>query len=336
MSLPSIEFVSGPNGVLLADGAPFHVKGLSWFGAEGAKSLNHAPYGLHVHSLDWYFEFFQAHGFNVVRLFFCHQAVLENRIIPAAIHGLGKTDLHQLRHAPELVGLSYVAMLAAVSRAAAARGVLVLLANHRLTPSSNPGGKDSGLWYNRAVPIDAVKHSWSRLAQTMCASEWNVFAADVQNEPYKALWGSGDARRDWDVGAQELGDHILSVCERWLVFVQGIGDEKGAPRTVPSEWHFWGENLEGARSHPVRLRDPRRLVYSPHVYGPDKDPMAYFESNAFPRNLAEIWERHFGFVTSVGIDEFELPREGLRAREPSWRPFCRPRPSTTSRLRPVS
>ena len=37
---------------------------------------------------------------------------------------------------------------------------------------------------------------------------------------------------------------------------------------VASDGIWWGENLVGARTQPVVLSVPGRLVYSPHVYGP--------------------------------------------------------------------
>ena len=52
---------------------------------------------------------------------------------------------------------------------------------------------------------------------------------------------------------------------------------------------FWGENLLGVRSAPVQLSRPRRLVYSPHSYGPAVYDMSYFKGSDFPHNLAALW-----------------------------------------------
>ena len=108
------------------------------------------------------------------------------------------------------------------------------------------------------VPIDDVKRAWTALAEALC-NEWNVFAVDPQNEPWKSTWGFGDPKTDWNLGAEDLGNHILSVCPRWLIFVEGVSDYPGS--RGPMHGTFWGENLQGARDHPVRLRDPSKLVY---------------------------------------------------------------------------
>lgn len=117
--------------------------------------------------------------------------------------------------------------------------------------------------------------------------------ADVFNEPHGARWA------DWAGVASQLGDFVLSKCARWLVFVEGVAHEG---RGGKGEF-FWGENLEGAASHPVRLSTPDKLVYSPHVYGPgdgsEDHHMPYFDGKDFPSNLDAIWERHFGYLAAA-------------------------------------
>jgi aryl-phospho-beta-D-glucosidase BglC (GH1 family) len=114
--------------------------------------------------------------------------------------------------------------------------------------------------------------------------------------------GSGDDSRDWNRAAEVLGNHILSQCPRWLIMVQGTGDQDpaanpGRMKMQAPEWHFWGENLQGAKDMPVVLNDATKLVYSPHVYGPSKDALSYFRPADFTRSMPGIWEKHFGFVT---------------------------------------
>ena len=70
---------------------------------------------------------------------------------------------------------------------------------------------------------------------------WNVFAADLQNEPHAASWGFGRSV-DWDRAAGRLGNHVLRGCPRWLVMVEGVGYKPGAP----------GEYTLGFESPPTR------------------------------------------------------------------------------------
>ena len=70
------------------------------------------------------------------------------------------------------------------------------------------------------------------------------------------------------LAAGRIGSHILSQCKRWLIFVQGVGFKPGAKGYDEGMAGIWpGENLYGAREHPVSLSDPTKLVYSPHTYG---------------------------------------------------------------------
>jgi len=110
-----------------------------------------------------------------------------------------------------------------VANAAAAHGLLILVAAHRLTPESWPG---DGLWYEEGFSEDDVKDDWSALAEQLC-NQWNVVGVDLQNEPHTATWGKGNKRTDWNQAAGRLGNHVLSQCPRWLIFVEGIFE--GAP-----------------------------------------------------------------------------------------------------------
>lgn len=114
--------------------------------------------------------------------------------------------------------------------------------------------------------------------------------------PYRASWGSGREDIDWNTGASKYGNAVLSGCPRLLIFVQGIAD--------PGQW---GENLSGARHYPVKLMDRRKLVYSPHVFGPSYFggipshlPPSY-RSPDFPANLPAEWDALWGYLAGEGM-----------------------------------
>ena len=125
---------------------------------------------------------------------------------------------------------------------------------------------------------------------------WNVFAADLQNEPHAASWGFGRSI-DWDRAATRLGNYVLRGCPRWLIMVEGVGYKPGAPEgNDPAMGLWWGGNLVGVREAPVKLSNPRRLIYSPHAYGPGVFQQPYFKDPTFPLNMPSVWEQHWGFV----------------------------------------
>ncbi len=79
-----------------------------------------------------------------------------------------------------------------------------------------------------------------------------------------------------------------------LFFVEGVSDHH--PHAA-----FWGSNLHGVHRAPIDLRHvsedlDRRVVYSPHTYGPSVVDQAYFHDPDFPRNMPAIWDDLFGFV----------------------------------------
>jgi len=189
-------------------------------------------------------------------------------------------------------------MLLVIIRKAAQRGLLILLTCHRITPDAWPG---NGLWYNDEIQEDQVLLNWDLMAQHFCG-EWNVFAVDIQNEPHKSSWGRG-TRFDWNQAAARIGNRVLSKCPRWLIFVEGVSAQPGAigDKGIPGGY-WWGGNLVGVHHAPIRLNQPKRLVYSPHTYGPGTFYQTYYQCCGFPSNMPAIWDEHWGFVrSSTGV-----------------------------------
>lgn len=116
--------------------------------------------------------------------------------------------------------------------------------------------------------------SWSKLATALCATG-NILGVDLMHEPYRAVWGypgSTGKSLNWNEAAERLGNHVLSECPRWLIFVQGVGGWPGAYEQPANVQAFYGENLRGAKAAPVKLSDQSKLVYSPHICTPFPHP----------------------------------------------------------------
>ena len=221
-------------------------------------------------------------GFNAIRFPFNHQSMLSAEPI----------ELPGTLRARTLRGLTYPQMFLRLAQYAAKYGILVMLTCHRTTPGAWPG---DGLWYDKDISEEDVLDSWSVVADELC-TQWNIFAVDLQNEPQKASWGKARST-DWDKAAERIGNHVLSRCPRWLIMVEGVGYNPGAPHADDASMGFWwGENLVGIKVAPVMLSDQKRLVYSPHSYGPSVYMHEYFEEENFPHNMDAIWDSHFGFA----------------------------------------
>ena len=282
-----INFASS-DGVLHANGVPFSIKGVNWFGSEGRSG---PPLGLDRHSIAWYCRFLAANGFNAIRFLFNHEMILSNPELEPpdeSIYGVGAPW-----EAPELEAFHYLEMFVRLSEVAAEHGILVMMACHRLTPNAWPG---NGKWYDARITEERVRQSWEKIANRLCR-QWNVFAVDLQNEPHSSSWGLNRGERsDWGKAAERLGNWVLSQCPRWLIMVEGVGYDPGTSEDDPTGGIFWGENLAGALHQPVILTDQSKLVYSPHTYGPAVYEQDYFRDAIFPSNMPAIWDFRFGFT----------------------------------------
>ncbi|KAL1522554.1 hypothetical protein AB1Y20_017539 [Prymnesium parvum] len=272
------------DGQLRANGKPFRLKGVTWWGAESNLAVLD---GLTHRSLDDLLAMIARSGFNALRLPFLHQHVLFDDAVPAA--GFNAA-LNPFLLKPSGQPVSYVEMLQTVAKRAAAHGLLVWLVAHSL----------EALWYSRSISESTILDSWSSIGSRMCA-QWNVVGMDLKNKPSAASWGMGQST-DWDEAAVRLGNHVLRKCPRWLIGVEGVGQKPGATQDEDMAFaamypkFFDGENLVGARRKPIKLSDHSRLVYMPHTYGPGVQSMPYMESDDFPDNTEQVWQEHFLFL----------------------------------------
>lgn len=150
--------------------------------------------------MSYYLDFLASHDFNAIRFLFNHESVLKNDIV--------EITKEEERTEPLLFQVRYLDMLVLVAREAARRGMLIMLACHRIKPDAWPG---AGLWYDESIgyPEERIKESWTRLSDALCGM-WNVVGVDLQNEPHSSSWGKG-LPVDWNHGAERLGNHVLQA-----------------------------------------------------------------------------------------------------------------------------
>lgn len=263
-------------GWLTANDKPFRLTGVTYWGAESSRGV---PGGLNRRSLDDLFHMLAGWGFNAVRLPFLHQHVLFDEAIP------GSSFDHSLN--PFLIDpagkpVHYLEMLRVVARRAASHGLLIWLVAH----------SSEDIWYSRAISEATVLDSWTSVARRLCP-QWNIVGVDLKNKPTGASWGKG-LPTDWNVAAATLGDHANAHCARWLIGVEGVGDNPGAAVEPETEFaamypqFHGGENLAGAARRPMRLKDHSRLVYMPHTYGPGVRSLPYMDGEEFPHMLEQV------------------------------------------------
>lgn len=278
------------------DGVPFAIKGVTWGGAEGGEDRRGEtiapPIGLQQWSMDEIFATLARHKFNLVRVTLSHLAVLRNNIL---------VDDFNAAKNPSLAGTHYLSMLQEIAKAAAAHGILIVVAVSRLAPSDILDGlrerNPPGRWYSKFVGSEfsgwemaetTTLQSWRQLSDALC-KQWNVVGADLMSRLSHSTWGAQQTT-DWDLAAARIGNHVLAQCPRWLVFVRGIG------ATPAVEDAFIGANLAGAATTPVILDNPEKLVYVARVRGPSEGQRKYFDGARFPGSLEDVFERQWAAI----------------------------------------
>lgn len=263
------------------DGLPARVRirGASWFGME---TRNCVIGGAAYRSIESIAAWLHDHGFNAVRVPVAADAILN----PSQHACLANGDRESIRlHNLALGSLNYLEQIAEVVRVAADAGLLVLLDMHVLSAGHWPDGGSVTGSAQRGMLLSA----WERLAQEFCdeVTFWNVFGADLKNEPYTMMWNE-DAPPDqrWDLLASTVAQRVHELCPRWLLFVQGVGADgckehatacarpaagKHQATDLSGAGIWWGENLQAAKALPVSAVAAgevgliRKVVYSPRT-----------------------------------------------------------------------
>lgn len=265
------------DGQIHRDGAPINLFGVNWFGAE---TLDHAPHGLWARNYRSMIEQIKQTGFNAVRVPVCPTTL--DQVSPSSID-YGKNA--------ELEGLDSLEVLDAVLAEMDQQGLYILLDHHR--PDCRA---ISELWYTDEYSEQEWIDDLRFLADRYRTLEHFV-GIDLKNEPHgAATWGTVNLATDWNLAAERAAAEVLATNPDLLIFVEGVGNN---PVCSSNTNHWWGGNLEPQACAPLAIPE-EKLVFSPHVYGPDVFAQPYFSDASFPANMPAIWDQHFGFLADQG------------------------------------
>ncbi|HLL68329.1 MAG TPA: cellulase family glycosylhydrolase [Micromonosporaceae bacterium] len=295
-----------------ATGNPVRLTGINWFGMETDNKTFHGLWS----SESWrsQLDHMATLGFNTLRVPFSNDALR-----PGAV-ATGINDYVN----PDLVGNSPLQILDKVIAYAGSKGMRVLLDRHRPTSAGQ-----SALWYVPSVPESTWINDWKMLAERYRGNPI-VIGADLHNEPHAmgtdpngtgACWGCGDPARDWRLAAERAGNAILAVNPDWLIVVEGVSCLSGADANVwdnipdePCGW--WGGNLSRAGTHPVRLSNQSKLVYSPHEYATSVYRQKWFDDPTYPANMPAIWDHFWGYIERENIAPLLFGEYGSTLQDP--------------------
>jgi len=295
------------------NGKPVNIKGVNWYGFENA---NMVPEGLYANSMETYFKFLAANGFNAVRVPFSAEfAVHFDNTNTRVGTNPSVAKPSYFKNDPDLHNKTPREVMSKFLKLAFKYNMLVLPGLHQFYAGHWDGSKvintnwdaSNALWYyipdpasgyasvldvpdkRPAFSIERVCSLWVKM--TMFFKDYpHVFAVDVKNEP-RGMFGPEDTRAwpAWADAAGKIGTSILRANPRLILFVEGL----------PGNRINWGGNLLGVASRAVKVYDTSakeikgRVVYSPHVYGPDVAPgLEYTDA---------VWDHYFGNLRNQTI-----------------------------------
>lgn len=283
------EFFAKDNGLYIDD-KKITLKGLNFFGMETEVYALHGLWQVPLKSL---LDFIKTNNFNAVRVPLSVEVVL----------GFDTLKCKSINTSvnPELTNITPGGLLDIFVKECEKRGILVMPDIHRFTGD----GSISELWYDDKNPETKLIEAWKIIVKRYINSP-NVFAVDLKNEPHgNASWGSNNNSTDWNKAAERIGNAILGINPKLLIFVEGVERFEG-------NGGWWGGNLQGVSKYPIKLKIPNKLVYSPHVYGPSVATQPYFNTPTFPKNLPKVWDEDFGYIKKNNLGTIVIGEWGGR------------------------
>ncbi|NUR30102.1 MAG: cellulase family glycosylhydrolase [Catenulispora sp.] len=262
--------------ILDANNTPVRIAGINWFGFETGNFVVH---GLWSRDYKNMMDQMKSLGYNTIRLPYSDDI----------FKGTSPNSINFYQMNSDLQGLNSLQVMDKIVNYAGSIGLRVILDRHR--PDQ---GSQSALWYTSSVSEATWITNMKALA-TRYQGNTAVVGIDLHNEPHDpACWGCGDTSIDWRLAAERGGNAVLGVNPNLLIFVEGVQTFNGS-----SDW--WGGNLQGAATYPVRLSVANKLVYSAHDYATSVADQPWFHDASFPANMPAIWSKNWGYLFEQNI-----------------------------------
>jgi endoglucanase len=292
--------------------------GVNWFGFE---TSNLMPHGIWSANWKTILNQVKSMGLTVIRLPYSDD-IMANQVVQGVNTAAN----------PDLAGVTTLALMDKIIDYCGQLGIRVIIDRHR--PDS---GGQSKLWYTATVS----EATWIANMKTLAAryrGDPTVVGFDLHNEPHAdgtepsgtgACWGCSDPARDWRLAAERGGNAVLQVNPDLLIVVEGVSCPSGANPNVwdaipDADCGWWGGNLTMAGQFPVRLSNPRKLVYSAHDYGMSVfNQQRWFIDPTFPATLQPFWESMWGYLVRQNIAPVLLGEFGSTLADPKdsvWLP----------------
>jgi endoglucanase len=271
-----------------AQGNRVRLAGVNWYGASEDLGV---PVGLDSVHRDQLAQTIAGFGFNCVR--FPFSAWMTEQTAPVPDQYLAANS--------DLSGSTPIAVYDACIQALTGAGLMVIPNCHLMDFGWCCADQDfNGLWFNDRWPEAKFTATWQAMVKRY-ASNSLVVGMDVKNEPRHATvggqvlsptWGQGD-QTDFAAMYTTIGNVIHELNPHVLVICEGLG---------------YATDLSGVASHPVKLTQPNKVVYSMHDYSwfhPQGETEAAYAAQMnkaggyiLSEKIAPLWIGEFGDTVS--------------------------------------
>ena len=291
-----------------ANGERFKLASVNWY---GASDVMFAPMGLDFRHRTDIAATIRGLGFNSVRFPYSDQMVIDNPVVDPVYLGanldlLDGYDTTLEAGAEELSGPRALDVYKACVDAMTDAGIAVIINNH-ITNAHWCDGKNvcDSSWKNDhwgpLCKIYQTTESWIdnwKTVMEIFVDNPLVIGADLRNEP-RGIWGTMTWNM-WATAAEKASEALLKMQPNWLMFVEGISS---------------ANDCSGARTRPVKLSIPNRVVYSSHVYKwSGWSSLVPYGKRPYP-SFALDMERNWGFLVHEDIAPVWVGEFGINRRE---------------------
>ncbi|KAK5729914.1 hypothetical protein LTR17_011553 [Elasticomyces elasticus] len=300
-----------------ANGKRFKLASINWY---GASDVHFVPGGLDKRHRTELAATIRQMGFNSVRFPYSDQMVIDNPIIPPEVIAANLDLLEDLkpnassRADGEPTGPRALDVYAACVKAMTDAGIAVIPNNH-ITNAHWCDGKNlcDASWknsqYGSLCKVRQTTETWIEHWKTIMEPHIDnplVIGADLRNEP-RGIWGTMTWNM-WATASEKVSEALLAMQPNWLMFVEGVSS---------------ANDVSGARTRPVKLSIPDRVVYSSHVYQwSGWSTLVPYHSRPYP-SFALDMERNWGYllrgnIAPVWLGEFGSPSNGDERDHHYW------------------
>ena len=281
---------------------------VNWY---GASDVDFIPMGLDVRHRSEIATTIREMGFNSVRFPYSDQMVIQNPVIDPVNLGanLDLFDEHEINDSnghTDLSGPRALDVYKACVEAMTEAGLAVIVNNH-ITNAHWCDGKNicDSIWRNDQYgPLCSIKqtteswiNNWKTIMDLFVQNPL-VIGADLRNE-VRGFWGTINWDM-WATAAEKASEALLEMQPNWLMFVEGISS---------------ANDCSGAKTRPIKLSIPNRVVYSSHVYKwSGWSSLIPYGKRAYP-SFARDMERNWGYllredIAPVWVGEFGISHKG--------------------------